>query len=80
MLTIYRIIDGFRSETSYLKTAADGSPVTVVEGRYQYISPKGIKIIVNYYADESGYHANFTTEVLKDTRVGTNLIASLTGR
>lgn len=79
MLSIYRI-DNFRSESSYIKTAADGSPVTVVEGRYQYTSPKGTKITVYYQADETGYHANLTSEFLQDKRVGTNVIASLTGR
>ncbi|XP_043269663.1 endocuticle structural glycoprotein SgAbd-2-like [Venturia canescens] len=44
------------SETGSPKSTAEG-PAETVRGRYSYTAPDGTPITVEYYADETGFHA-----------------------
>jgi len=46
-----------RRERGYMKKAADGRQVRVIEGFYSYVAPNGEVVKMRYIADEFGYRA-----------------------
>lgn len=45
------------SSNGYLKNAGTKEEAQVIEGSYSYTAPDGTPILVKYYSDETGFHA-----------------------
>lgn len=41
----------------YLKDAGTENEAQVIQGSYSYTAPDGTPIVTNWYADETGFHA-----------------------